>query len=147
MVLRAQITQLRKTQADKPLWSLMKSDSQMQAELIKPDRCRLELIPLVDSNPVMKARRHQSLWQLYLSPEGGCWGLCMLLICHCCNTWVQTGLIWMPSMCSPLCFPPNGGWLILQHTQWKCQSASYTSLTHLIRWHQPSWLRGRRGCC
>lgn len=49
----------------------MKSDSQMQAELIKPDRCRLQLIPLVDSIPVMKAGRHQSLWQLYLSPEGG----------------------------------------------------------------------------
>lgn len=42
--------------------------------LIKPGRCRLQLIPLVDSNPVIKAGRHQSLWRLYLSPEGG-WGV------------------------------------------------------------------------
>lgn len=101
----------------------MKIDSQMQAELIKPDRCRLQLIPLVDSNPVMKAGRHQSLWQLYLGPEVG-WGLGTPLLCHYCNSWVQTRLIWTPSTFSPLFFSSNARRLILQHLTMKSSACT-----------------------
>lgn len=115
----SELKQMRKTQTDKPLWSLMKSDSQMQAELIKPDRCRLQLIPLVDSNPVMKAGR-LSLWQLYLRPEGG---HTPLNCCHC-NSWVQTGLFWIPSICAPLRLPSNEDLLYSSNPlTCKCQPA------------------------
>lgn len=109
----------------------MKIDSQMQSELIKLDRCRLQLIPLVDSNPVMKAGRHPSLWQLYLNPEVR-WGVGTPLICCYCNSWVQTRLIWTPSTCSPLFFPSNAQRLILQHPTMELSSCI------LLTWHRLS---------
>lgn len=42
-------------------------------KLIKPDRCRLHQVPLVESNPVVKAGRHQPLWQLHLRLQAESW--------------------------------------------------------------------------
>lgn len=130
----------------------MKSDSQMQAELIKPDRCRLQLIPLVDSNPVMKAGRHQSLWQLYLSPEGRGgrgWGLCTPLICHYWNSGLDSSGLPVCALHSVFLQMEDDWSSSTPH--WKCQPASYlpdagyqTTPTFMTLWEERLSLKRSR---
>lgn len=42
-------------------------------KLMRPDRCRLHLVPLAESNPVVKAQRHQPLWRLHLRLQAESW--------------------------------------------------------------------------
>lgn len=84
-------------------------------KLMKPDRCRLHLVPLVESNPVVKAGRHQPPWQLHSRLQAKRrWEL---VVCYptfnhsLCNSWMQTNYFPLS-----LCFTQTKMSMIAQHS-------------------------------